>query len=151
MKSFFICTEVLVLFFSFAGAAAAQAMDGCMKAYNEEVTAIEREAKEKQNVGSTAAKQRAARSAETRLEAAARQAKKCQEDAKAPADGAKAAAKAAAAKPAGAEDCKARTSARAADIERRFGSTTLDPAQQNLRREEEIRLQAELNECNRAR
>ena len=53
-----------------------------------------------------------------------------------------------AAKPA-ADDCKARTSGRAADIERRFGSGTLDPAQQSLRREEEIRLQADLNECNR--
>jgi hypothetical protein len=142
MKSFFICTEVLVLFFSFAGAAAAQAMDPCMKTYNDEVTAIEREAKAKQNVGSASAKQRAARSAETRTEAAARQAKKCQEDAKANP------AVAGAAKPvAAADDCKARTSALAADIERRFGGETLDAAQQSARREAEIRLQAELNQC----
>ena len=113
-----------------------------MEAYNAEVTAIERDAKSKQNVGSDAAKQRAARGAEALTEAAAKRAKKCQEDAKAQAS-------APGAKPAAADDCKARTSARAADIERRFGSGTLDPAQQALRREEEIRLQAELNECNR--
>jgi len=117
-----------------------------MQAYNDEVVAIEREAKAKQNVGSAAAKQRAARSGETRLEAAARQAKKCQEDAKAPGDAAKAAG---AATPVAAEDCKARVNARASDIERRFGSSTLDAAQQAARREAEVRLQADLNECNR--
>ncbi|HVJ12395.1 MAG TPA: hypothetical protein VNC62_12565, partial [Burkholderiales bacterium] len=89
-----------------------------------------------------AAKQRAARGAQAQLEAAARRAKACQDEAKAPADPAKAAATAA-------DDCKDKTSARAAEIERRFGSETLDQAQQNLRREEEIRLQAELNECRR--
>jgi hypothetical protein len=120
-----------------AGAATAQTRDPCMEAYNDEVTSIERDAKAKQNVGGDAAKQRAARGAEALIDAAAKRAKKCQED-----------AKAAGGKPA-ADDCKARTIARAADIERRFGSSTLDPAQQNLRREEEIRLQAELNECNR--
>ena len=135
----------LVLLALLAGNAAAQLRDPCMEAYNAETTAIEREAKAKQNAGSAAAKQRAARSGETRLETAARQAKKCQEDAKAPAD----AAKAAGATQAAADDCKARTSALAGDIERRFGGDTLDPAQQAARREAEIRLQAALNECNR--
>jgi len=127
----------LLVLAGLAGGAHAQAPDACMQAYNAEVTAIERDAKAKQNVGSNAAKQRAARGAEALVDAAAQRAKKCQED-----------AKASGGKPP-ADDCKARTSARAADIERRFGSTTLDPAQQSLRREEEIRLQAELNECNR--
>jgi hypothetical protein len=135
----------LVLLALHAGNAAAQPLDACMKAYNDEVVAIERDAKAKQNVGSAAAKQRAARGAETQLAAAARLAKKCQEDAKAPGDATKAAAAAAPS----AEDCKARTSALAADIERRFGSETLDSAQQAARREAEIRLQAALNECNR--
>jgi len=131
-----------------AGAAVAQPRDPCLETYNDEVVAIQREAKAKQNVGSDAAKQRAARDAETRLAAAARRAKQCQDEARAPADPAKAAAKAAA--PAASTDnCKARTSGRAAEIERRFGSGTLDPAQQAARREEEVKLQAELNECNR--
>jgi hypothetical protein len=132
----------------FAGAAFAQPRDPCLESYNAEVVAIEREAKAKQSVGSEAAKQRAARSAETRIAAAARRAKKCQEEAKAPAGPTKAAAKAAT-PAAPADDCKARTSDRAADIERRFGGETLDPAQQAARREEEIRLQAELNDCRR--
>src|SRR5215210_889863 len=122
----------LLVLVGLAGGASAQTPDACMQAYNDEVTSIERDARAKQNVGSAAAKQRAA------TDAAAQRAKKCQEDAKA-AGGAKPAA----------DDCKARTSGRAAEIERRFGSGTLDPAQQALRREEEIRLQAELNECNR--
>jgi hypothetical protein len=133
---------IVLLFILPAGAVHAQALDSCMQAYNADVVAIEREAKAKQDVGSNAAKQRAARSAETRMEAAARQAKKCQEEAKAKPT------VASAAKPAAvAEDCKAKTSALAADIERRFGSETLDPAQQSARREAEIRLQAELNQC----
>jgi hypothetical protein len=131
-----------------AGAAVAQPRDPCLETYNDEVVAIEREAKAKQSVGSDAAKQRAARGAETRLAAAARRAKQCQDEAKAPADPTKAPAKAAATA-ASTEECKARTSARAADIERRFGSATLDPAQQSARREEETRLQLELKECNR--
>ena len=120
----------------YAGAAAAQPRDPCMETYNTEVTAIERDAKAKQNVGGDAAKQRAARGAQPLIEAAEKRAKKCQEE-----------AKAAGVKPA-ADDCKARISGRAAEIERRFGSSTLDPAQQAARREEETRLQAELNECN---
>jgi hypothetical protein len=128
----------LLVLVGLAGGASAQTRDACMQAYNDEVVAIERDAKAKQNVGSAAAKQRAARGAEALTDAAAQRAKKCQEDAKA-AGGAKPAA----------DDCKARTSGRAAEIERRFGSGTLDPAQQALRREEEIRLQADLNECNR--
>ena len=109
-----------------------------MQAYNAEVTAIERDAKAKQNVGSDAAKQRAARGAQALIEAAEQRAKKCQEDAK----------------PAG--QSRRRTTARRGPApapptsSARFGrSATLDPAQQSLRREEEIRLQAELNECNR--
>jgi len=120
-----------------AGAAHAQPRDPCMEAYNAEIVAIERGAKAGQNVGSDAAKQRAARGGETQVAAAAKRAKKCQEDAKA------------AGSAAPVDDCKARTSARAADIERRFGSDSLDPAQQSARHEEEIRLQAELNECRR--
>jgi hypothetical protein len=127
----------LLVLAGLAGGANAQAPDACMQAYNAEITAIERDAKAKQNVGSNAAKQRAARGAEALNDAAAQRAKKCQED-----------AKASGGKPP-ADDCKARTSGRAADIERRFGSGTLDPAQQAARREEEIKLQAELNECNR--
>jgi len=122
---------------AFAGAAAAQTRDACMETYNAEVVAIERDAKAKQNVGSDAAKQRAARGAESLQKAAAQRAKKCQDD-----------ARAGGTTPV-ADDCKAKTSGRAAEIERRFGSGTLDPAQQAARREEEIRLQAELNECNR--
>jgi hypothetical protein len=139
--------KIIPLFFvlAFAGVVHAQPLDACMQAYNDEVVAIEREAKAKQNVGGNAAKQRAARGGETQLAAAARRAKKCQEDAKAPGD----AAKAAGATQAAADDCKARTGALAGDIERRFGSETLDPAQQASRREAEIRLQAALNECNR--
>ena len=106
-----------------------------MQAYNDEVTAIERDAKAKQKVGSDAAKQRAARGAETRMAAAAQQAKKCQEEAKA--------------KPVSADECRARVNARIVELERRFSGAALDPAQQNLRREEEIKLQAELNHCNR--
>jgi len=127
----------LLVLVGLAGGAAAQTPDACMQAYNAEVTAIERDAKAKQNVGSDAAKQRAARGAEALTDAATQRAKKCQED-----------AKAAGGKPP-ADDCKARTSGRAAEIERRFGSGTLDAAQQAARREEEIRLQADLNECNR--
>jgi hypothetical protein len=133
-----------------AVAAVAQPRDPCLETYNDEVVAIQREAKAKQNVGNDAAKQRAARGAETQLAAAAKRAKQCQDEAKAPADPTKAPAKAAATAPS-TDDCKARTSDRAADIERRFGSTTLDPAQQAARREEETRLQVELNECNRRR
>ena len=123
---------------AFAGGAAAQLREPCMETYNAEVVAIERDAKAKQTVGTDAAKQRAARDAQAQLAAAARRAKACQEAAKVPADPAKAA-----------DECKQKTSDRAAEIERRFGSETLDPAQQTLRREEEIRLQAELNECRR--
>jgi hypothetical protein len=126
----------LLVLVGVAGGAAAQTPDACMQAYNAEVTAIERDAKAKQNVGGDAAKQRAARGAQPLIEAAEKRAKKCQED-----------AKAAGVKPA-ADDCKARISGRAAEIERRFGSSTLDPAQQAARREEETRLQAQLNECN---
>jgi hypothetical protein len=125
-----------------AGAAAAQTLDPCMKAYNDEAVAIEREAKAKQNVGSKAAKQRAARAAATRLQAAARQAKRCQDEAKAK-------EAVAVAKPAAEGECKARVNARMVELERRFAGGALDPAQQNVRREEEVRLQAELNECNR--
>jgi hypothetical protein len=121
-----------------AGGAGAQTRDPCMEAYNAEIVSIERGAKAGQNAGSNAAKQRAAVGGEAQLAAAARRAKKCQEDAKAEGG----------AKPA-ADDCRARTSGRAAEIERRFGSETLDPAQQSARREEEVRLQADLNECNR--
>lgn len=121
-----------------AGAASAQPRDACMETYNAEIVAVERDAKAKQKTGSDAAKQRAARVAETQLAAAARRAKKCQEDAKAEGG----------LKPA-ADDCRAQASGRAAEIERRFGSTTLDSAQQAARREEEVRLQADLNECNR--
>jgi len=121
-----------------AGGVAAQPRDPCMETYNAEIVAVERDAKARQNAGSDAAKRGAARGGETQLAAAARRAKKCQEDAKAEAG----------AKPA-ADDCRARTSGRAAEIERRFGSETLDPAQQSARREEEVRLQADLNECNR--
>ena len=125
------------------GAAAAQpAADPCMKAYNDQVVAIEREAKARQKSGSEAAKQRAARTGETRLEAAARQAKKCQEDAKA-----KDAAVGASKKPEPADECKVRMNARMLELERRFSGGALDPAQQTVRREEEIKLQAELNEC----
>jgi hypothetical protein len=109
-----------------------------MESYNAEIVAVERDAKARQHSGSAAAKQGAARGGETQLAAAARRAKKCQEDAKAEAG----------AKPA-ADDCRARTSGRAAEIERRFGGETLDPAQQSARREEEVRLQADLNECSR--
>jgi hypothetical protein len=35
------------------------------------------------------------------------------------------------------------------ELQRRFDGAALDPAQQSLRREEEVKLQAELNECNR--
>ena len=131
-----------------AGGAAAQLREPCMETYNAEVVAIERDAKAKQTVGTDAAKQRAARDAQAQLAAAARRAKACQDaaKAKAPADPAKAAPKAA---PTAADECKQKTSDRAAEIERRFGSETLDPAQQTLRREEELRLQAELNECRR--
>jgi hypothetical protein len=121
-----------------AGGAAAQPRDACMENYNAEIVAVERDAKARQKTGSAAAKQGAARGGETQLAAAARRAKKCQEDAKAEGG----------AKPA-ADDCKARTSGRAAEIERRFGGETLDSAQQSSRREEEVRLQADLNECNR--
>jgi hypothetical protein len=121
-----------------AGGVAAQPRDACMETYNAEIVAVERDAKARQSTGSAAAKQRAAKGGEAQLAAAARRAKKCQEDAKAEGG----------AKPA-AEDCRARTSGRAAEIERRFGSETLDPAQQSARREEEVRLQADLNECNR--
>lgn len=121
-----------------AGGVAAQPRDPCMETYNAEIVAVERDAKAKQNTGSTSAKQRAARDAETQLAAAARRAKKCQEDAKAEGG----------AKPV-VDDCRAQASGRAAEIERRFGSTTLDSAQQSARREEEVRLQADLNECNR--
>jgi hypothetical protein len=137
---------MVVALAAFSGGAAAQLREPCMETYNAEVVAIERDAKARQNVGTDAAKQRAARGAQAQLEAAARRAKACQEEAKAPADPAKAAAKA---KATAADDCKDKTSAHAAEIERRFGSETLDQAQQNLRREEEIRLQAELNECRR--
>ena len=126
---------VVALLFFLPVAVLAQSMDPCMTAYNDEVTSIERDAKAKQKAGSDAAKQRAARSAETRMEAAARQAKKCQEGAKA--------------KPVSTDECKARINARIAELERRFSGAALDPAQQNLRREEEIKLQAELNHCNR--
>jgi hypothetical protein len=130
------------------GTAATPPRDPCLETYNTEVVGIQREAKAKQAVGSDAAKQRAARGAETQLAAAARRAKQCQDEAKAPADPTKAAAKAA--QPAApTDDCKARTSDRAADIERRFGGETLDPAQQAARREDEIRLRAELNDCRR--
>ena len=114
-----------------------------MKAYNDQVVAIEREAKAKQKSGSEAAKQRAARAGEARAKDAAGQAKKCQEDAKVKA------AVAGASKPPAQEDCKMRINARMLELERRFSGGALDPAQQNLRREEEIRLQAELNECQR--
>ncbi len=131
-----------------AGAAAAQSpLDPCMKAYNDEVVAIEREAKAKQKVGSDKAKQRAASSAETRLEAAARRAKKCQEDAKAAKEAKDAVA--VSRKPAPDSECKARVNARIAELEKRFAGGALDSAQQGLRREEEARLQAELNECGR--
>jgi hypothetical protein len=129
-------------------AAAQQPIDPCMQAYNDEVVAIEREAKAKQKTGSQAAKQRAARGGETRLEAAARNAKKCQEDAKAAKDARPAGAVAVSNPPADGE-CKARVNARIAELQRRFDGAALDPAQQNLRREEEVKLQAELNECNR--
>ena len=128
-----------------SGAAVAQpAADPCMKSYNDQVVAIEREAKARQKAGSRSAKQRAARSAEARLEEAARQTKKCQEDAKA-----KDAAVGASKKPEAADECKVRMNARMLELERRFSGAALDPAQQTVRREEEIRLQAELNECNR--
>ena len=114
-----------------------------MKSYNDQVVAIEREAKAKQKAGSQSAKQRAAKSAEARLEEAARQTKKCQEEAKAKA------AVAGVSKPPAGEDCKMRINARMLELERRFSGAALDPAQQTVRRDEEIRLQAELNECNR--
>jgi hypothetical protein len=128
-----------------SGGVAAQAIDPCMKAYNDQVVAIERDAKARQKRGSEKAKQRAARSAEARQEAAARQAKKCQEDAKAKA------AAVGASKPPAEDDCKVRINARMVELERRFSGAALDPAQQTLRREEEMRLQAELNECHRQR
>jgi hypothetical protein len=127
-----------LVFVVLASGVAAQPRDACMETYNAEIVVVERDAKARQSTGSAAAKQRAARGGEAQLAAAARRAKKCQEDAKAEGG----------AKPA-AEDCRARTSGRAAEIERRFGSETLDPAQQSARREEEVRLQADLNECNR--
>ena len=139
---------LVVALAAFAGGAAAQLREPCMETYNAEIVAIERDAKARQNVGTDAAKQRAASDARARLEAAARRAKQCQDAARAPADPAKGAAKAAAT---AADDCKDKTSAHAAEIERRFGSETLDQGQQNLRREEESRLQAELNECRRRR
>jgi len=127
-----------------SGAAAAQpAADPCMKAYNDQVVGIEREAKARQKKGSESAKQRAARTGEARAEEAAQAAKKCQEEAKA-----KAAVEGASKPPAG-DDCKMRINARMLELERRFSGAALDPAQQTLRREEEIRLQAELNECQR--
>ena len=133
-----------VLFLAaWCGSVAAQPLDPCMQAYNAEVVAIEREAKAKQGVGSDAAKRRGASSAETRLEAAAKRAKACQEEAKSkPGPIAQ--------KPPPADECKARVNARIAELERRFTGNPLDPAQQTLRREEEIKLQAELNECHRA-
>ena len=129
-----------------SGAAAAQpSVDPCMKSYNDQVVAIEREAKAKQKAGSEAAKQRAARAGEARAEAAARAAKKCQEDAKAKA------AVVGETKPTPADECKTRYNSRMLELERRFSGAALDPAQQTVRRDEEIRLQAELNDCDRGR
>jgi hypothetical protein len=136
-------TILWFLVFLSGAAAAQQPIDPCMKAYNDQVVAIEREAKARQKSGSEAAKQRAARTGEARAEAAARAAKKCQEEAK---------AKAAAVgetKPPPADECKMRINARMVELERRFSGAALDPAQQTVRRDEEIRLQAELNECHR--
>ena len=103
-----------------------------METYNAEVVAIERDAKAKQNVGSDAAKQRAARGAEALLEAAAQRAKKCQEDAK---------ARQARSRPPtiarrGPAPAPPKSSAR-------FGSERSTRRSRALRREEEIRLQAE--------
>lgn len=131
-----------------AGAASAQApIDPCMKAYNDEVVAIEREAKARQETGSKAAKERAARGAETRIEVAARQAKKCQEEAKA--------VPAAVKLPATEAECNARASERMAGIEKRQGaappgagpSPSTGSAGQVARAEEELRVRAELAEC----
>ena len=110
---------MVVALAAFAGGAAAQMREPCMETYNAEVVAIERDAKARQNVGTDAAKQRAASDAQARLKAAAKRAKECQDAARAPADPAKAAAKATAT---AADDCKDKTSAHAAEIERRFGS-----------------------------
>jgi Skp family chaperone for outer membrane proteins len=133
-------SAVFVALAVLAGAAAAQQpLDPCMQAYNEEIVAIEREAKAKQSTGSAAAKQRAAGAGQSRLEAAARRAKECQA-------GAKAEAAASPSKPASADECNARVNARIAELERRSASGALE---QNLRRDEELRLRAELNECNR--
>jgi hypothetical protein len=130
---------ILLLLVALTGPAAAQPLDPCMKAYNDEIVGIEREAKAKQNTGSEAAKQRAARAGQARVEAAAQRAKKCQAEAR---------ADPAAVKPAATEaECKARASERLGDIERRHSGG--GPAAQAGRGQEELNVRAELMECSR--
>src|SRR5260221_4519924 len=133
---------VLAVLATLAEAAAAQVGEPCMEAYNAELTRIEKDAKARQAVGSDAAKQRAARAAAGQERAAARRAQSCQAEAK---------KSGAAPKPLAETEgsCRDRANARAADLERRYAGRTLDGAEQNLRREEEIRLQAELVGCTR--
>ena len=113
-----------------------------MEAYNAELTRIEKDAKARQAGGSDAAKQRAARATAQRERAAARRAKDCQAEAKKSDSPPKPIAETEA-------GCRDRANARAADIEKRYAGRTLDGAEQNLRREEEIRLQADLADCKR--
>ena len=113
-----------------------------MEAYNAELTRIEKDAKARQARGSDAAKQRAASAAAGRERAATRRAKDCQAEAKKSGSSPKPIAETEA-------SCRDRANARAADIERRYAGRTLDGAEQNLRREEEIRLQAEQADCKR--
>ena len=131
MKAIFLLLAALT-----GSAAAQQPLDPCMKAYNDEVVAIEHEAKTKQNVGSEAAKQRAAAAGQARLEAAARRAKKCQEEAKA--------APAVIATPMSEAECNAQASQRLAGIERRH---TGGPEAQAGRGGEEVQVSAERAEC----
>ena len=113
-----------------------------MEAYNAELTRIEKDEKAQQARGSDAAKRRAAGASAERERAAARRAKDCQAEAKKSGSLPKPIAETEA-------SCRDRANARAADIEKRYAGRTLDGAEQNLRREEEVRLQAELAGCTR--
>lgn len=126
----------MLLLVALTGTAAAQPRDPCMETYNDEIVAIEREAKAKQNTGSEASKQRAAAAGQARLEAAARRTKKCQEEAKA--------APAVIATPASEAECNAQASQRLAGIERRH---TGGPEAKAGRGGEEVQVSAERAEC----
>lgn len=136
----------LAVLAALAGTAAAplvaQVRDPCLEVYNAELTRIEKDAKARQAVGSDAAKRRAASAAAEQEQAAARRAKSCQAELKKSDPPPKPLAQTE-------ESCRERASARAADIQRRYAGRSLDGAELNQRREEEIRMQAELASCGR--